>query len=108
MTENPNPSNKSKKPKPSDIERIAHFMTAYLGVEMLEDIPCPEHLQKDYDDLDKDGKREWFEYTFHEVFKDAAFNVFGLLGRQLSVVELNLIKRRIVDFFKKAGIEYEK
>ena len=97
-----------KKKKISDIERIAAFMTGYLGVETLESIPCPEHLQCDYDDLDDEGKNEWFEYTANVVFKEAAFLIVGMLGRPLRTVELNLVKRRIVDFLKKAGIEYKK
>jgi hypothetical protein len=41
--------------KPSDVERVAHFMNGFIGFEMLEDIPCPDHLQCDYEDLDADG-----------------------------------------------------
>lgn len=101
-------SEKNHPKKPSDIERIAQFMTAYLCVEVLDTIPCPDHLQCDYDDLDEAGKNEWFEYTANAVFSEAAQEIVNRLGRQLSVVELNLIKRRIVDYFKTAGIEYKK
>jgi len=95
--------------KKSDLERIAHFMNGFLGIEMFYDIPCPKKFEDlEYEDMDEDEQKEWYEYTFHAVFKDAAFQVVGLLGRELKAVEINLIKRRIVDFLKKAGIEYDK
>lgn len=90
----------------SDIERVARFMNGYLSVETLEEIPCLENLQCDFDDLDRDGKREWVEYTFNELFRMACLEVYGVLGRGPKLLELNLIKRRIVDYFKNIGIEY--
>jgi hypothetical protein len=91
----------------SPVERLARFLDGFLAVELLESIPCPKHLQKDYDDFDEDEKKEWYEFTFHEVFRETGreATATGFLGRQLSLVELNLIKRRIVNFFDAAGIE---
>jgi len=96
------------KRKSSDIERVALFMTGYLGVEMLYDIPCPEKFTADFEDMTPDQQMEWFEYTFLEIFKDAANQVVGLLGRELKVVELNLIRRRIINYLNASGFEYEK
>lgn len=93
--------------KKSDLERIAHFMNGFLGVEMLYDIPCLKKFEnKKYDDLDKDEQNEWFEYTFAAVFRDASQGTAGHLGRPLKVVELNLIKRRLINFFFKTNIEF--
>ena len=84
-------------------------MNGYLGFEMLYDIPCPEKFYKrEYDDLNQDEKREWYEYTLNELFHRAARDSFSVLGREPNVVELGLIKRRIVNYFKQAGIEYDK
>ena len=94
--------------KKSDPERIAQFMTGFLGVEMLYDIPCPEKFTCDYEDMTPDEQNEWFEYTFLEVFKDAAYQAVGLLGRELKVVELNLIRRRILNYLNDNGFEYGK
>ena len=91
---------------PQDIQRIAQFMNGFLSLENLENLPCPEPLQKDYHDLDMAGKEEWFVHHFHLLFRDAAIEVAGLLGRQLNTVELNLIRRRVINFFKDQGIEY--
>jgi hypothetical protein len=91
-------SNDPKPKKVSDLEKISVLMNQFLILEMLEDIPCPEHLQKSYDDLDKTEKKEWFEYTSQEVFKEAVFLTTGCLGRNLEIVEFNLIKRRIINF----------
>ena len=91
---------------PQDIQRIALFMNGFLSVENLDSLPCPVPLRCDYQDLDGKGKEEWFVHHFHALFRDAAIEVAGLLGRQLSLVELNLIRRRIINFFKKLGIEY--
>src|ERR1700690_2066341 len=105
MSEIPFPYN-PKGQKKSDIERIAHFMNGFLAVEMLYDIPCPDKfLKRRYDDLDEDEQKEWFEYTFASVFRDAALGAAGHMGRELKLVEINLIKRRISDFFKRADIE---
>jgi hypothetical protein len=107
MAEIPTPYGPKK--KKSDIERVAHFMNGFLGIEMLEDIPYPKHLRIClYDELTNEEKKEWYEYTFGAVLKDATFQVAGFLGRALRAVEINLIKRRIADPFKKAGIEYDK
>jgi hypothetical protein len=103
------PSSYNPKRRTSDIERIAKFMNGFLAVEMLYDIPCPKKFEnKDYDDMGDDEQNEWYEYTFEAVFRDAAFQVVGLLARELKLVELNLIKRRIDDHFKKAGIKYHR
>jgi hypothetical protein len=107
MSEIPAPYN-PKGRKLSPLEHLAAFMTGYLTVEVMVDLPTPENLQCDYDDLDDDGKREWYEYTLNELFRMAARDSFSVLGRGPNLVELGLIKRRIVNFFKQAGIEYEK
>ncbi len=107
MSEIPAPYGNKEKKK-SDIERIAAFMTRFLEVGILGTFPYPEDLQKIYQDLDNPGKNEWYEHTFSAVFRDACQSVIGLLGRVLKPVEINLIKRRIVNYFKQAGIEYNK
>ncbi|SRR5258708_37192495 len=100
-------SNDPKRPKKKDLERIAKFMNGFLNLEMFDEIRYPEDQHCPYDDMSDEKKQQWYEYTFHEMFKDAAMQIAGLLGRQLSIVELNLIKRRIVDFFKRIGIDHE-
>ena len=96
-----------KHPQDKDIVRIANFMNGFLGFEMLEDIPCPDHLQCEYEDLDVEGKNQWYEYTLNEVFRIAAMEAICVLGREPNVVELGLIKRRIENYFKESGIELE-
>ena len=107
MSETPSPYNHLG-PETPDLQRLARFMDNFLSIETLDDIPCPEHLKCDYDDLDEDNKKEWYEFTFHELFRIAAMESFGFLRREPNVVELGLIKRRIVNFFKTLGIEYER
>ena len=75
---------------------------------MLFDIPCPENLSMDYVDMTPEQKKEWFEYTYFQVFKDAAYQVVEMLGRELTVIELNLIRRRILNYLKENGFEYER
>ena len=106
MSENPVPYGRPDHRKP--VERLARFLDGFLAIEFLETIPCPTHLQKDYDDMNDEERKEWSEFTFHEVFLDTSREAMGFLGRQLSLVELNLIKRRIINFFAKAGIELPK
>lgn len=107
MSEIPGPYGPKK--KQSNLERVAAFMNGFLGVEMLDDIQYPDTLRVcDYDDLDEDEQKEWYEYTLNAVFRDATFQAIGALRRELSTVELNLIKRRIVNYFKQSGIEFEK
>lgn len=105
MSEIPTPYN-SHGPQTPDLERLARFLDGFLSYETLDDIPCPENLKKDYDDLDEDEKKEWYEFTFHELFRIVAMESFSLLTREPTLVELGLIKRRIVNFFKSFGIEY--
>jgi len=107
MSEIPAPYNSSG-PRKKDIERIADFMNGFLSIEMFEEIQYPENMRRPYDDMDDDLKQLWYEYTFHEIFRDAGMSVSGFVGRQLSRVELNLIKRRIINFFKQIRIEHER
>ena len=107
MSEIPAPYNPKGKKK-SDIERIAHFMNGFLGPELLMDYPWPKRLHKPYQDLTPAEQTEWFELAFNMVFRDARLEVASLLGRELKEVEINLIKRRILDYFQELRIEYEK
>src|SRR5579883_3318021 len=107
MSETPAPYNPKGK-KLSDMERVAKFMNGDLSLETLEELPCPENIDKDYDDMNAKEKREWVEYTFNELFRMASLEVFSVLGRGANALELNLMKRRIVNYFKNIGIEYEK
>ncbi len=107
MSEIPAPYNPKGKKK-SDIERIAHFMNGFLGPELLMDYPWPKRLHKPYQDFTLAEQTEWFEIAFNMIFRDAKMEVGGLLGRELKVVEINLIKRRILDYFQELRIEYEK
>ncbi len=106
MSDIPMQYNPKGNPK-RDLVRLAAFLNGFLTIETLEDLPCPENLKCDYEDLNKDGKREWYEYTLNALFLMAARESFCVLGREPKIVELGLIKRRIVNFFKKAGIELE-
>ena len=106
MSEIPAPYNPSPKKK-SDLENIAAFLNYFLVVETLEEMPIPEHLNRDYDDLDERGKKAWRDHTFKAVFEKAHQGCIEMLRRHLKEVERNLIKRRIIDFFKQAGIEYD-
>ena len=103
MSEVPVPYGNSK----SDLERLAHFLNGFLGPELLENIPIPKHLVGDYHDFDDGRKKEWFEWAFHEVFGEAGREAAGFLNRKLGVVELNLIKRRVLNYFEQKGIKYE-
>ncbi|HEY5038862.1 MAG TPA: hypothetical protein VIJ93_07310 [bacterium] len=107
MSEIPAPYNPTPK-KRSDLENIAAFLNYFLVVETLEDMNIPDHLALDYDDMNVKQKKEWYEFSFNAMFIRASQEILVMLRRQLNVVELNLIKRRIVDFFKQAGIEYLK
>ncbi len=93
---------------PNDFQRIAFFMNGILSDETLDNLPCPEHLQCDFNDLDSKGKGELYVNAFHTLFRDAAIEVAGLLQRKLEPMELNLIRRRIINNFKKFGIEYDR
>lgn len=83
-------------------------MNDYLSIKALEKIPFPEILHCDYYDLDDDGKKAWHEFAFNAIFLSANLETEGLLGRELKLVELNLISRRIVNFLKRIGIDYNK
>ena len=102
MSEIPHPN------KPSDLERIAHFLNGYLGPELLKDIDYPKHLEKDYGDMTLEEQYELFEFTFNDLFRDSAMFIVDHMHRALSIVELNLIKRRILNYLKDKGMKYKK
>ena len=83
------------------------FLNYYLTRETLEEIQTPNHLAKDYDDMTGEERKEFYEYCFHKLLGMAGLEICKMLGRRLRIVELNLVKRRILDFFKQAGIEKE-
>ena len=97
----------SKDPQKKDVERIAEFMNGFLSIEMFEEIHYPEGLQRPYDSMSAENKKLWYEYTYHEIFKDASMCAAGFVGRSLGRVELNLIQRRVINFFKQIRIEHE-
>lgn len=94
-------------PKNTDGERLAAFLNGFLSVEAAENIPAPEDLEGDFWDMTTDQKKDWYAYTYHELFKVASLEVVGLFGRSLKTWELGLISRRIVLFLKKMGMEVE-
>lgn len=105
MSEIPTPY--SPKRKQPDMVRIAKFLNGFLHRDLLLDIDFPKKFQKDYAELSAGDKNEFFEVVFHDLFGDAAMQAAGFVGRELKVVELNLIKRRIVNFLKQSGFEYK-
>jgi hypothetical protein len=107
MSETPGSYNPHSNKNPAAL-RVANFMNGFLGPELLMDYPWPKRLHKPYQDLTPAEQTEWFELAFNMVFRDAKLEIVGLLGRELKVVELNLIKRRILDYFQELRIEYEK
>ncbi len=92
--------------KENDIQLISKFLNDFLVFEIFINIPCPKNLQYDYEDLDDSGKKELFEYTFNYVFRDACIETAEFLGRGLRLIELNLIRRRSLNFLKQNGLEY--
>lgn len=93
--------------KKSDLLRIAQFLNGYLGKELLMGFDTPKHLHKEYDDMTPEERDELFEFSFHVIFRDSANEIADHLKRQLSIVELNLIKRRVLDFLKSLGMNYK-
>jgi hypothetical protein len=93
--------------KKHDLLRIAEFLNGYLGQELLMGFDTPKHLHKDYDDMTTEERDELFEFAFNRIFTDSAIEVSDHLKRQLSVVELNLIRRRVLDFLKSLGMNYK-
>jgi hypothetical protein len=106
MSETPAPYN-SPDPPP-ETERIARFLDGYLGQEILLDHTYPTHLQGDYEDFDDEKKKEWFEFTFHTLFRDTTQALVDFLHRDFTLAELGLVKRRVVNFLKQSGFEYDK
>jgi hypothetical protein len=98
-------SNNFKNPKENDLVRIANFMNGFLNIEMFEEIEYPVGFQRPFDSMSPKAKMIWYEYTYHEIFRDASMCVTGFVGRSLSRVELNLIQRRVLNFFKQMRIE---
>jgi hypothetical protein len=98
----------SKGPNKNDLVRVAHFMNGFLGFEIFKDMPRPESVKRNYDDLDDNGKLQWLEYAYWAIFKDATMGAADLLGRGLRKVEKALIQRRIMNYFKQNGIDYKK
>jgi|GEM_PF-6842574 len=94
-------------PKNTDGERLAAFLDGYLSLESVENIPAPEGLECDFGDMADQQKKEWFAYTYHELFGVAALEIAGLFGRSLKAWELGLISRRVVLFLQKIGMEIE-
>jgi hypothetical protein len=90
------------------VQRLADFLNGYLSWELLEDIPTPEKFHKDYEDMTPDDQRDFTEFALNAVFAEATRDVAEFLGRNPTIVEINLIKRRVVNFFKRGGIEYER
>jgi hypothetical protein len=93
--------------KKHDLLRIAEFLNGYLGKELLMGFDTPKHLHKDYDDMTNEERDELFEFAFNRIFTDSAMEVSDHLKRQLSVIELNLIRRRVLDFLKSLGMNYK-
>jgi hypothetical protein len=95
---------KNKKP---DLLKIAEFMNGYLGKELLMGFDTPKHLHKEYDDMTSEERDELFEFAFSRIFTDSAMEVSDHIKRKLSLVELNLIRRRVLVFLKSLGMNYK-
>ncbi len=89
-------------------ERIAHFLNGYLGNDLLDAIVIPINLAKNYKEMTTEEQDELFEFVFHDIFKESAMYIADEMKRELRVVELNLIKRRVMDFLKQSGMKYKK
>jgi len=105
MSDNPS----SHPPKRSDPEIVALFLNHYLVREFLEKIKIPSQFQdKGYFEMDDQEKRDLFEFVFHAVFSKSGMEIADKLKRELSLTELGLIRRRVVNFLKQNGLEYDK
>lgn len=92
--------------KKTDIERIADFMSAYLGGDIGINVEYPPHLRKDYDYLNDKEKKEWQEITFQAFFRYAVAATVEFVQRGLTEAEAGLVRRKIVIFLNQAGYEY--
>lgn len=105
MSEIPAPYGKENRPPAL---RLAQFLNGYLSWELLEDIPTPKKFHKDFEDMTKEVQQDFIEFALNAVFSEATRDVTEFLGRTPTIIEINLIKRRVVNFFKRGRIEYEK
>jgi hypothetical protein len=108
MSESPASNNINPKNRKKDYERITEFMNGLLKEELVLRLKFPKHLQSGYQLLNKSDKKEWFEFTFHGLFKISGLALAGHLKRELDSAEFGLIKRRIVNFLKQNGFEYKR
>ncbi len=101
MLKNTKPDNHQKK----ELKRIALFLDTLLKIELIKGLVYPEYLQKPYNDLDNESKKEWLKYTFQKVFSLAREEAKGELGRSLFKSEAGLIEHRVNEFIRKYVLE---
>jgi hypothetical protein len=94
-------------PQTPDLQRLARFMDGFLSYEIFKDIPYPENIALEYEDMNLAQKKEFFEFAFHELFRMAADESICVLKRNPTIPELGLIKRRIVNYLKSLGMEFD-
>jgi hypothetical protein len=90
-----------------NIEPLAEFMNGYLSAETLIDVRYPENLIGDYKDFSDQKKKDWFEFTYHQLLRDVAIAFADYSGRSLSKIEVGLIKRRLMNYLKQLGYDYK-
>ena len=93
--------------KRSDPELIDSFLNYFLVFETFQEIPIPLNLDHDYDDMDENTQKAWQEYVFTAVNERAKQECMTILKRHLKEWERNLIKHRVIVFFKKFEINPE-
>jgi len=106
MSETPVPYNPFKN-QPKAIA-IAHFLDSFLRPEILNTVRVPSPLKGDYFELSPALQEEWFEFAFYELFRGVTMGFSDYYQITLTVTELGLIKRRIVNFLKGLGYKHPK
>jgi len=103
MSETPAPHPFNPKNRKKDYARITEFMNGFLKEELVLRLKFPKNLRSGYQLSDKSDKKEWFEFTFHGLFRVSGLALAGLLKRKLDSAESGVVKRRIMNFLKQNG-----
>ena len=102
MPEIPSPHNSGPQNRHSVYSRITGFLDGLLQEDLVQRLRFPKHLRSGYNLLDETGKREWLEFTSHQLLKISALSLEERLKRKLKPAESGLVKRRVINFLKHA------
>jgi hypothetical protein len=103
MSETPSPHPFNPQNRKQDYERITEFMNGLLKEELVLRLKFPQSLRPGDQPLNKSDKKEWFEFTFHALFKISGLALAGYLKRELDQAESGVVKRRIKNFLRQNG-----